>query len=227
MSEEKRKHYIYINDNGLPEAVDIETGEIFAKEIEPKDLVHYRSQLVDGQRRWVPLSEVAPNIRYNPLFADAFVEEILRGRGVQRACENLGITYREYVNMRRNFPEFGELIDEARKDRAELFFEKIEEVAEQTQAREDDIALGKMRIDAYKHLSEVADPTKYGKKTQIKGQIGVATINIETGIRRPGDEGYTPTGMDEIESEQKRIEKEVLKEAITVVNPNKVPMEKE
>lgn len=152
---ETRKHYLYLNDDGLPEAIDLETGEIFLKEISQKDLHKYRSMVVDGQRRWVPLVDLSSHVQFSPLFADTFAEAVLNGRGIQRACTDLGISYREYVNLRKAYPEFGELVDEARKDRAELFFDKIEEVAEQTEAQEDEIALARVRIEAYKHLSEI------------------------------------------------------------------------
>ena len=225
MSEiQKRKHYLYLNADGLPEAVDLETGEIFPMEIQSKDLHRYRSQVVEGQRIWIPFADIAPTIKYSPLFADSFVEGILAGRGIRRVCDENGISYKEYVQLRKAYPEFGELVDEARKDRAELFFEKIEEVAEQTEADEEEIALGRLKVDAYKHLAEVADPGKFGKKTQLTGKVGVGIIQIETGIRRTGDPGFIhPQVVGDIEEGQRQIEKQDLEVATVAINPNKLP----
>ena len=225
---ESRKHYLYLNSEGLPEAVDLETGEVYRKEISQKDTYKYRAVTVEGQRRWVPLEDIGESVKYSVLFADAFVEMILNGRGVRAVCESFGISYREYVNMRKVHPEFGELVDEARKDRAELFFEKIEEVAEQTEADEEEVALGRMRIEAYKHLSEVADPQKYGKRTQITGKIGVGVINIETGIRRVGDAGFTETALfGAIEAGQKAIEKSEENTNVVLKSAHKIPKKAE
>jgi hypothetical protein len=225
---ETRKHYLYLNDDGLPEAVDVETGEVIAMEIHSKDLHKYRSMVVDGRRRWVPLVDLATSVRFSPLFADQFINHILDGHGVRRVCEMMSIEYREYVNMRKAYPEFGEMVDEARKDRAELFFEKIEEVAEQTEADEEEVALGRLKLDAYKHLSGVADPAKFGTKTQVTGKLAVGVIQIETGIRRVGDPGFTEARLaEEIEKNQKQIEEEDKQVATVIQNPHKNPMKAE
>jgi hypothetical protein len=223
-----RKHYLYLNSQGFPEAVDLETGEIVHMEISQKDLHKYRSHVVEGQRRWVPLIDLESHIQYSPLFADAFAESILSGIGIRRTCEALGVSYREYVNLRKTYPEFGELVDEARKDRAELFFDKIEEVAEQTEAQEDEIALGKMRIEAYKHLSEISDPQKFGKRTQISGKIGVGVIQIETGIRRVGDPGFSEAELfTAIEQGQEKIAASEASTNVVLKSPHKNPSKAE
>lgn len=217
------KHYLYINDDGDPESIDIDTGEIIKSLVRKEDLYKYRPLLVNGKQRWVPLVDIPTPKKYSILLADQMCTMILEGVGIQRACDKIGITYREYVQWRKAYPEFMEMMDEARKDRAEIFFEKLEEVAEQTEANEDDISLGRLKIDVYKHLSEVSDSSRFGKTTKINAKVGVGAIQIETGIRRPGDPGFTEARLfEEIEQSQKVIAEEDLN-VIPINQPTHLP----
>jgi len=221
---DEKKHYLYINDNGQPEAIDIETGETMVATVPYKDLHKYRSVLVEGRRRWVPLVDLPVAIQYSALFIDSFCVGILDGCGIRKVCADHNITYPEYCKMRKAYPDFAEAVDEARKDRAEIFFEKIEEIANETKADKDEVALGRLKVDAFKHLSETADPSRFGKKTTIQGKIGVGIIQVETGIRRPGDLGYEEKDvLGTIEAEQAKIAAAEVNTLVAVVNPNKTP----
>lgn len=130
------------------------------------------------------MDELAVPIKYSPLLAEEICALLLEGNGIKRALEQVGMQYREYCSMRKVYPEFAEMVDQARKDRSELFMDKLEEVAEVTPAVEEDIALGRLKMDVYKHLAEVGDPSRFGKRTQVSGNIGVGIIKVDTGIDR-------------------------------------------
>jgi len=203
----QKKHYLYLNSDGNPEAIDIETGEVMPMVLTSRDMGKYRiMRHEDGSRTWVPLVDLPKPKAFSVLLADEMCAIILKGDGIQKACDAVGITYREYCQWRKIYPEFADMLDEARKDRAELIFEKLERVAEETDEDEDAVALGRLKADIYKHVSEVADPSRYGKKTQITAKIGVGRIEIETGIRRQGDDGYKEAPLlGDIEARQKQI----------------------
>jgi hypothetical protein len=217
------KHYLYLNDSGFPEAIDCDTGEIVPMAVKPQDLGKYRMVTVEGQRRWVPLVDLPKPKVYSPLLADEVCAMVLEGQGIKEALSKVGLTYREYVQWKRLYPEFGEMVDEARKDRAELFFEKLEEVAETTGADEEEVGLGRLKADIYKHLAEVSDSSRFGKKTQITAKIGVGRIEVETGIRRAGDPGFTEARLlESIEEGQKQIEAQDLN-IVPVMVPTNLP----
>jgi hypothetical protein len=116
-------------------------------------------------------------------------ELILDGVPIRDACKRMGIDYSIYVKWKSRYPEFRELMANARKDRAEIYFEKIEAAAEEAGADQEEVALARMRIEAYKHLSGTLNP-EYNPKVSIDAKVGVVPISIETGIRRQGDNGF-------------------------------------
>lgn len=195
------KHEVYINDEGQVEFLDLETGEVFRKEISLSELASYR--LVRG--RWVPLDQCEEPVHYNALVALEIANGILDGVPIRKVCAGVGIDYRIYCEWKRKYPEFADLVANARKDRAEIYFEKIEEVVEAAEEDADSVALARVKADAYKHLAGVSDG-RYSNKTTIEGKIGVGVISIESGIRRPGDVGYEEVEISRIiEAGQEQI----------------------
>lgn len=207
----------------MPEAVDVDTGEVQSLAVNSKDLYKYKMVTVEGQRRWVPLVDLPKPVQYSPLVADMVCAAVLQGTGIEAACTQVGLTYRDYVGWRKMYPEFGEMVDEARKDRAEIFFEKLERVAEETEAEEEAIALGRLKADIYKHLSEVSDSGRFGRTTKVNAKVGISAIHVETGVRRPGDTGFKEAELfKEIEAGQKVIIEADLN-IIPVLGPANLP----
>lgn len=78
---------------------------------------------------------------------------------------------------------FAACLDEARKWRAEHYHDKIIEVAENVQ--EDTAKSSKVKIDAFKWVSEVGDREKFGSQTKLVGNAGLnVNIVFQTGIER-------------------------------------------
>lgn len=79
-------------------------------------------------------------------------------------------------------PEFKNLIDEARRVRAEFYHDKLVEVAEDVE--EENARSSKVKADIFKHLMGVNDKERFG--TAPKQEAAAPTVNIvfQTGINR-------------------------------------------
>lgn len=215
--------YIFINKYGITEEMDLLTGESTPKEIPVSELPNYEVISVNGKPRWVD-KKLNQRPDYTPAIGELFVFHILNGKGVMAACNELGITYGTYCSWKRRNREFNDMVNEARKDRAERLFDKIEETVEAVQPIEEEIALGRLKVDAYKHLSGVSDPSRFGTKTQVSGTIGVARLVVDTGITRTV-EGAQAEVFGRIEEQQKAIEAVDRNQATFVMKkPEGMPM---
>lgn len=205
--------------------VDTESGEVVSMELTPTDLLEYHPVDHRGKLRWVKLKDSPMPPKYIPAIGEVFAYRILNGDGIAAACKEANIDYPLYVKWKKLYPEFRDLVDEARRDRGERFFDKIEETVEETGTDEDEIALARLKVDAYKHLAGVSDPGKYGTKTQVSGTIGVARLVVDTGIRRSEIAGEEKEVFGRIENEQRRIEdREKADVAYTIRKPEGMPM---
>jgi hypothetical protein len=126
---------------------------------------------------------------FSALLAVDFCQHLALGKTVMRACEASGIKYEEYLMWRRKHEDFREMVEEAKRNRAERVFERLLEVADETGSDRDEVALGKLKAEIFKHVSGVSDE-KFVQKTKVSADHRVGVVSIETGIRRPGDPGY-------------------------------------
>src|SRR5690606_12594483 len=119
-------HYIFLDDEGRPQRVDVQTGEVTDIAPTRKDLANYKQVRGSDQRlRWVPLEGCEGTPReFNHVAADAICEAILSGRSLTKILAELKMPYSMYCRWRREVPDFAENVDQARRDRAELLFEK-------------------------------------------------------------------------------------------------------
>lgn len=184
----------------------METGVITKVDLSPTDLLDYHPVDHKGKLKWVKLEDSPAPAKYNAAIGELFAYRILEGSGVKKACAEVGLSYPLYCKWRKLYPEFRDMVDEARRDFGEQYFDKIAETVEATAADEDEIALARLKVDAYKHLAQVSDARRFGAKTQIDAKVGIARLVVDTGIKRPGDDGYMESGvLGEIESRQAEI----------------------
>lgn len=213
--------YVYLNEHGQTEEIDVETGEVTKKDLSPTDLLDYHPVDHKGKIKWVPLKDSPAPAAYNPAIGELFVYRILDGSGIKKACAEVGLSYPLYCKWRKLYPEFKDMVDEARKDRGEQFFDKAEETAEAATPDEDEIALARLKIDTYKYLSSVSDPRRFGQKTQVAATVGIARLVVDTGIRREGEHGFEEAEVHgTISQRQEQIkEKEVAETPAIVSRP--------
>lgn len=78
--------------------------------------------------------------------------------------------------------EFKNLIDEARRVRAEFYHDKLVEVAEDVE--EDNARSSKVKADIFKTLMSVNDKERFGQATKQEPSPPVVNIVFQTGIHR-------------------------------------------
>jgi hypothetical protein len=75
------------------------------------------------------------------------------------------------------------MVESAVKDRALFLFEKTLDIAENTLADRDEIALGKLKTEIYRAASSIGDD-KFNPKQRIEADHRIGVVSVETGIRR-------------------------------------------
>jgi hypothetical protein len=194
--------HLYLNEKGLIEEVDTETGESRPLQLSPEDLLKYEPcKGKDGRTTWVPRAIS----HYTPALGELFAFHILDGKGVRSACQEIGITYLTYSRWKRDFEHFANVVEDARRDRAEKYFDYLQEIADNTEADEDEVALGRLKTDIYKHLAQVSDPRRFSPTTKIDAKIGFSKVVVDTGIRRVGDEGHRSEDLLDITAAQEQL----------------------
>ena len=193
---------IYLNADGQPESINLETGEVTKVLLTATDLLDYAPvENSKGEVEFVPLRNVP--VQYNVALAEAFAYRVMKGDSIQKACKEAGISYPTYCRWRKKYTDFRDMVDEARKDRAEVYFDKIAETVETTAAEEDEIALARLKVDAYKYISRVSDGRRFGDKQQIDAKVSVARLIVSTGIDR-GERDATPEDLQRLRSPKDR-----------------------
>lgn len=141
---------------------------------------------------------------YSSLIAEEFCFHLSSGKTTRKACKAANLEYQEYLRWLSLSEKFRALVAEATKNRAEEVFDRLLEVAETTGADQDEVALGRLKADIYKHVAAVTDD-RFVATQKVKADHRVGIVSLDTGIRRPGDTGYEePTLFGELD--QKLLE---------------------
>lgn len=126
---------------------------------------------------------------YNPLVLDLLCQRIVEGKGVTEVCKESGMpSYNTLCKWRRQYPEVGVAIENAKRERAEILRDKIMVKAERTYASKegtrDEVPALAVLVDATKWTTAV-DNEKYNPKAKIEANIAMPTvIQVVTGISR-------------------------------------------
>lgn len=194
---QKEKLYHYLAEDGTPEAKNIETGEVSRESIPLTEVDNYVPALVNGRKAFVHKDTVVPTtkkiIQFNSLVAEEFCINILQGGKLIDACVAVGISYSTFCKWRRTNEEFAKMVEQAQRDRAEIIFERLLDVAQTTEAESDEISLGRLKADIYKYISAVSNE-RLNPKTRIEADHRVGIVALDTGIPNPGS---APTEEDQ------------------------------
>lgn len=190
--------YAHLNEDGEMEIIDIFTGNVVAVQKSREDILFGNAErmvlqvMPDGQRVHVErtLGE-KPSInryRYSDLQGTAIAHLIADGKTVREISRLPGFPPVQIIrSWRRHNSEFEELIQIAKKDRAEYFQEKALDAVANVQSK-DDASAAKVKLEAYRWAASVDDPDTFGNKTKISGDPNAPlTLMIDTGIRRLTD----------------------------------------
>lgn len=146
----------------------------------------------DGSKKLTPIQSAAdiPNSKlakfpYSDVVADKIAMLVAEGASISQIAQLQGFpTYSIIKNWEATMPAFKELIQQARKDRAEVYNDKIHAVAEK--ATEWNSKASKIKLEAYKHLAATGDPEQFGSRTKIVGDKDQpVAFFVDTGIPRP------------------------------------------
>lgn len=189
--------YTHINNQGLYEVIDLITGNILCVQRTPKDLLALKFEnLVKIETPegvvWIEKGIDVDKINFqkpwpfSKILGDLICQRLVEGVTTLKACEEFQIPYSLFVRWKREFPEFGEQLEQAKKDRAEAFHDKAIQKAQESKRPY-------LEVDTLKWAAEKGDQAKFGMQTKIVGDKNAPiAFVLETGIRRAGDQGFTP-----------------------------------
>jgi len=177
---EKPKTTYYETDNeGRIQEVCMLTGRIISRAQSVTRLMGGDDTLqVKGEKRvW----------EYSRAFAEVICQKIAEGFTLQKLCSLDGFPPAgTLARWRAEQEDFDAALKQARKMRAELYHDMIEDdVSQDHDADKDEIASRKLKMDRLKWLAAVNDPETFGNKTKISGDTSAPLqIIVSTGINR-------------------------------------------
>ncbi len=185
-------------ETGLVESIDT-NGKVVSVQKDPRVIFNPECPVgfteytdTSGKKTWVQdglaSAEVSSWI-YNPAIGGAICTEISQGALLSTMSKKFSWCppYAILARWLHKVPEFKEMFEQAKKDRAELHYEEIMQVADETYHNalggEDEIAAAKLKIDSRKWVAEKGDNEKFGQKTKQE-VVGAVSIVVHTGIIR-------------------------------------------
>lgn len=167
-----------------------ELVEVLKQDIDPIATLEERSveiTLPSGRKMLVdPKTTVPSRWQYSKELGQAICDALLEGEYLSKICD--GVRFPPFATVsrwKRVHAEFQIMLTEAYEDRAELFGDRMRELAEDT--HEDNASARGVQINAYKHLASI-DSKRYqpkaGPQTVVNADKAVVII---TGIARDGD----------------------------------------
>ena len=157
--------------------IDKSTGELVTYCVFSGDIVNKQSYGKDLVSRY----------KYEPELGDALADLVRTGSTITEISDMAGLPNAAVIyRWRRRYPDFARKLRDAREDRAEYFADKMISTIEAATDK-DDIIVAKEQVKVYQWQAEKANPTDYGKKSEIKIEAEITTVPlyvIETGIDR-------------------------------------------
>jgi hypothetical protein len=101
-----------------------------------------------------------------------FLELIRSGYTEPKALKVLDCDRGIYSLACIKHPEFDEAVLEAKKQRADVFYEKIVDSVD-TVLEKDEVPAAKLRIDTLKYLASVDNPDKYSEKVKHQHDVNI------------------------------------------------------
>lgn len=194
-----------VHKNGDIDFINPETGEVEAtgraktSGADGRSLVHERKKS-DYDFRWKTATDgnhllVPADVEQKNLDPNWSLYKNRRDLCLEIAMEVAGGKTFYQLDKLKQFPstrtvfywyardvEFKNLIDEARRCRAEFYHDKLVEVAEDVE--EDNARSSKVKADVYKHLMSVNDKERFGQAPKQDAGPPVVNIVFNTGVDR-------------------------------------------
>lgn len=101
-----------------------------------------------------------------------FLELISAGMTEPKALAHLGFTRPTYTQLLIKDADFKEQVEQAKKARADLYFEKIVETIDD-QLEKEEVPAAKLRFEKLKYAAAIDNPDKYAEKSKHQHDINV------------------------------------------------------
>ena len=148
-------------------------------------------------------------IHYSESVAKRIASLYAEGNSLHKISQHSEMpVYATMLRWAKEHPEFRQMIEGVRAQRALHFEDKAIETAENAEGKDGD----RLRFDAYKWGAEVNDPTRYGKKVTHGGDPDrPITFIVATGFPMPNEFQRPPTlGADGLIEKARHVEAEVV-----------------
>lgn len=202
----KRKTYLYHNPStGLIEHVDEETGvPVLIQKTMRDDLLNNNRDTmayaeVNGVRVRIERGQglenrglvITKRWTYSDTLAEIIIQRVSEGETLLDICKGkrkmagdvVMPPYFILAKWRQDYPEFNEKLEQAFKDRSEIFHGKA--LSEAALSDEDNSTAQKVIVDTMKWAAGVDNPDRFGNKTKVSGDAdSPITFVIQTGIDR-------------------------------------------
>jgi hypothetical protein len=143
--------------------------------------------LESGEKILMERGELLPTItrtiQYSPAIIDMICTKLVHGKNLTDICNEPDMpSYALFTRWRRNYPEINEMLENARKDRAEWYRDQA--MREAQKADEENLDVQKFLTEANWRAAGV-DDGRYSPKAKIEANINQPTqIIVQTGIVR-------------------------------------------
>lgn len=196
------------NIKGKVELVEVKTGRVVAikkdlENITAKNAHNYiKTVLEDGSIAFVEegmewaLKNMRQNV-YKPYVLDVICQRICMGEKLIDICQDPEMPdYATLARWRREFPEVGEAIRSARRDRAEMLRDMAVREAEGAES-DDPFDAAKLRVETYLKVAAIDNP-EYSAGRKVDVAINAPTmIVVNTGIDLSKEVDITPAKLED------------------------------
>ncbi len=172
--------FFELDNEGRTQEVCMVTGKILRRAQTALDL------LEDKKVEKAPTGTV-PIFKYHEAYGQIISKLVSEGKTIKYITELQGMPSRNQIsNWLVKHDEFSKMMDQARKDRAEVHFDEIaEDKDEDHDASKDEVQARKLKLDRLKFLASKGDPDRFGDRTKVSGDSDAPLqIVVSTGIVR-------------------------------------------
>lgn len=144
-----------------------------------------------------------------------FLELISSGMTEPRALAHLGFKRPTYTQLLLKDADFKELVEQAKKARADVFYEKIVDSVDKV-LEKDEVASAKLRFEKLKYVAAMDNPDKYAEKSKHQHDINVNIFQEmkELSISDTKAILHSVNPFAAIETEFKKLDEEDLEDAL-------------
>lgn len=145
-----------------------------------------------GEKLWVPKGTDPTNLPkvawpFNPVTADHVCRMVTEGLTLKKIGETEGMPPAHVIHgWKRKYPEFSRELDQAIRDRAVHFADRVLEFADST--NKDTVFEDRLKTELLKWGAEQGNPEAFGKKKAPEGTASPVQIVIVTGVPQKDEE---------------------------------------